>query len=73
MASTAIPGLFPAVKINGDYYGDGAVRQLKPISPALHMGATQLLIIGVSDNPGHSNQATSLSTHLHSPNCWSYV
>ena len=50
MASTAIPGLFPAVKINDDYFGDGAVRQLKPISPALHMQAKKLLIIGVSDN-----------------------
>ena len=62
MASTAIPGLFPAVKINGDYFGDGAVRQLKPISPALHMGATKLFIIGVSDNPIHSQRPTKLST-----------
>lgn len=50
MASTAIPSLFPAVQIGNRYYGDGAVRQLKPISPALHMGARQLLIVGVSDN-----------------------
>ena len=64
MASTAIPGLFPAVKINGDYFGDGAVRQLKPISPALHMGATKLFIIGVSDNPIHSQRPTTLE---HSP------
>jgi NTE family protein len=64
MASTAIPGLFPAVKINGDYFGDGAVRQLKPISPALHMGATKLFIIGVSDNPIHSQRPTKLE---HSP------
>lgn len=64
MASTSIPGLFPAVKINGDYFGDGAVRQLKPISPALHMGATKLLIIGVSDNPTHSQRPVKLE---HSP------
>ena len=50
MASTAIPSLFPAVQIGNRYYGDGAVRQLKPISPALHMGARQLLIVGVSNN-----------------------
>lgn len=50
MASSAIPGLFPAVLINGEYYGDGALRQLNPISPALHMGATKLLTIGVNDN-----------------------
>ncbi|MDA9090948.1 patatin-like phospholipase family protein [bacterium] len=53
MASTAIPSLFPAVKLAGGYFGDGAVRQLKPISPALHMDARQLLIIGVSDNATH--------------------
>ena len=55
MASTAIPSLFPAVKLDQGYFGDGAVRQLKPISPALHMGASQLLIIGVSDNATHSH------------------
>jgi NTE family protein len=55
MASTAIPSLFPAVKLKQGYFGDGAVRQLKPISPALHMGASQLLIIGVSDNATRPN------------------
>ena len=64
MASTAIPGLFPAVQIDTDYFGDGAVRQLKPISPALHMGATKLLIIGVSDNPSHSQKSAEMQ---HSP------
>jgi NTE family protein len=64
MASTAIPGLFPAVQIDSDYFGDGAVRQLKPISPALHMGANKLLIIGVSDNPSHSQKSTEMQ---HSP------
>lgn len=49
MASAAIPSLFPAVKIDGRFYGDGALRQHKPISPALHLGANRLLIIGVSN------------------------
>jgi len=64
MASTAIPSLFPAVQIQGGYFGDGAVRQLKPISPALHMGAEQLLIIGVSDSTTPANEAPQLE---HSP------
>ena len=55
IASTAIPILFPAVKIGGYYFGDGAVRQPKPISPALHMGASKLLIVGVSDNATQIN------------------
>jgi NTE family protein len=48
MASSAIPTIFPAVKINREYFGDGAVRQLAPISPALHLGAERVLVIGVS-------------------------
>lgn len=48
MASSAIPAVFPAVKINREYFGDGAIRQLAPISPALHMGAQKVLVIGVS-------------------------
>ncbi len=47
MASSAIPFIFPAVKINREYFGDGSMRQLAPISPALHLGAEKILIIGV--------------------------
>ncbi|HBD13560.1 MAG TPA: patatin, partial [Porticoccaceae bacterium] len=35
LASSAIPTIFPATSIDDSYYGDGAVRQLKPLSPAL--------------------------------------
>ena len=55
MASSAIPSLFPAVKIQDRFYGDGAIRQLKPISPALHLGANKLFIVGVSNNPIQKN------------------
>jgi NTE family protein len=48
LASTAIPTLFPAVKINREFFGDGAIRQLAPLSPAIHMGANRILAIGVS-------------------------
>ena len=51
MASTAIPLIFPPVKVNREYFGDGAVRQLAPISPVLHLGATRVLVVGVSGNP----------------------
>jgi NTE family protein len=47
MASAAIPLLFPPIKIGDDYYGDGAMRQIHPLSPAIHLGADRLLIIGV--------------------------
>jgi NTE family protein len=51
MASLAIPFLFRPVLLHGDYYGDGAMRQTSPLSPAIHLGATKLLIIGVNDPP----------------------
>ena len=47
MASAAIPLLFPSVKIGNSYYGDGAIHQLSPLSPAVHLGANKILIIGV--------------------------
>lgn len=47
VASASIPFIFPAVKINREYFGDGSMRQMAPISPALHLGAEKVLIIGV--------------------------
>jgi NTE family protein len=49
MASLAIPFLFRPVLLNDAYYGDGAMRQTSPLSPAILLGATRLLIIGVND------------------------
>jgi len=46
MASAAIPFIFPAIRINREYFGDGSMRQLAPISPAIHCGADRILIIG---------------------------
>jgi NTE family protein len=46
MASAAIPFIFPAWSIDGDHYGDGAMRQLAPLSPAVHLGANRVLVIG---------------------------
>jgi NTE family protein len=51
LASASIPLIFPPVKINREYFGDGAVRQPAPISPALHLGATRVLVVGVSGSP----------------------
>jgi NTE family protein len=49
MASLAIPFLFRPVLLNDAYYGDGAMRQTSPLSPAILLGATRLVIIGVND------------------------
>lgn len=50
MASSALPFVFPAVKLNGHYFGDGALRLKAPLSPAIRMGAEKILVIGVRDN-----------------------
>jgi NTE family protein len=49
MASLSIPFLFRPVLLNDQYYGDGAMRQTSPLSPAVHLGANRLFIIGVND------------------------
>lgn len=47
MASSAIPFFFPPTKVGENYFGDGCIRQTTPLSPAIHLGATKLLAIGV--------------------------
>ncbi len=46
MASTALPLLFPAEQLNREYFGDGAMRQRSPLSPAIQLGANRILVIG---------------------------
>ena len=57
MASIALPLIFPAVKINNEYFGDGAMRQATPLSPAIRLGAEKLLIIN-TDSKSPNNQLT---------------
>ena len=47
MASLGIPFLFPPSCLHGEYFGDGAMRQTAPLSPAIHLGADRLLVLGV--------------------------
>jgi len=47
MASAAIPLLFPPVEVGGRHYGDGCLRNNAPLSPAIHLGAEKILVIGV--------------------------
>jgi len=47
LASVAVPMIFAPVQIGREYFGDGAMRQATPLSPALHLGAQRLLVIGV--------------------------
>ena len=49
LASAAIPIFFPPVHIDGHDYGDGGIGLKTPLSPAIHMGASRILIIGVQN------------------------
>ncbi|MGP9801685.1 patatin-like phospholipase family protein [Rheinheimera sp. NSM] len=49
MASAAIPVVFPTVRIHQQYFGDGSVNQLAPLSAPIHLGADKIMIIGVAD------------------------
>ncbi|MCA0327119.1 MAG: patatin-like phospholipase family protein [Proteobacteria bacterium] len=61
MASAAIPFLFPAARVTAEgapaYYGDGSMRQTAPLSPAIHLGAERVFVIGAgrSHEPALSN------------------
>ncbi|MDB5764130.1 MAG: Patatin [Herminiimonas sp.] len=64
LASSAIPLIFPATPIYCDgrreYFGDGSMRQLAPISPAIHLGADKVLVVGagrLTEPPREINQS----------------
>jgi NTE family protein len=48
LASSAIPFVFPPTRIGKEYFGDGAMRQMSPTAPALHLGADRILVIGAA-------------------------
>lgn len=72
MASAAIPLVMPSVRINQQYFGDGSVNQLAPLSAPIHLGADRILIVGLEQPrrrehlqqmPHHPNLST-IAGHL---------
>ena len=49
LASAALPAVFPSVRVDDAWYGDGALRQVAPLSPAIHLGCDRLFLIGARD------------------------
>jgi NTE family protein len=45
MASSALPFFFPAVQIDGSWYGDGGIRLTAPLAPAVHLGARKIIAV----------------------------
>ena len=65
MASIAVPMIFPPVRMGGEYFGDGAMRQATPLSPAIHLGANRILVLGVRNEVADKTPAPG--TKLDSP------
>ena len=63
LAASALPFIFPPVHINREYFGDGSMRQIAPVSPALHLGADRLLVIGVGRQLQPTAERVSVETH----------
>lgn len=53
MASAAIPMVFPSIKLEHEYFGDGSIHQLSPLSTPIHLGAENILVIGVEEPDKH--------------------
>jgi len=59
LASAALPFIFPAIKVHREYFGDGSMRQIAPVSPALHLGADRVFIVGTGRQDDDTPRARS--------------
>jgi len=60
MASSAIPMIFPTVRLNGTHFGDGCLRNTTPLGPAIRLGADRILAIGVHEPAGVAESRTPM-------------
>ncbi len=54
LASSAIPFVFPPTRIGNEFFGDGAMSQMAPTAPALHLGADRILVVGAARTGTHN-------------------
>ncbi|MCB0405015.1 MAG: patatin-like phospholipase family protein [Bdellovibrionales bacterium] len=64
MASCSLPIIFEPIKIGDYFYGDGALRFRFPLSPAIHLGATHILALGMVSNYTYSEAAPAQQKKL---------
>ncbi|AOE50338.1 patatin-like phospholipase family protein [Kangiella sediminilitoris] len=62
LASSAIPMVFPSQKIGNAHFGDGSLRFLAPLSPALHLGADKLFVVTVEPLRGEPEHRSTIPT-----------
>ncbi len=67
LASAAVPLLFPAVAIDGELYCDGGLRQMVPLSPALHFGVSRLLVVSAAPPPSLASEGPARRAFASSP------
>jgi NTE family protein len=71
MASSAIPFIFPAgaLWVDGgrEFFGDGSMRQISPLSPALHLGAQKVLVVGVGQPQRSGMAGVTVPPHARTP------
>jgi NTE family protein len=67
MASAAIPIFFPPIELDSQFFGDGSLKQLAPLSPALHMGADRILAISIRYEKKKSDDDESKHLPRHAP------
>jgi NTE family protein len=53
MASSALPFFFPAIEVDGAWYGDGGIRLTAPLSPAVHLGARRIVAVSTRYSRSH--------------------
>lgn len=67
MASSAIPILFPAVGINGRFFGDGSIRQSAPLAPAIHLGAGKIIAVSARYPRSFAESRTAIGSDYPPP------
>lgn len=60
LASTAIPGVFAPVELEGDLYVDGGVVASVDLASAVEMGATEIFAIDLTPPPSHATPRTAV-------------
>jgi NTE family protein len=63
LGSAAIPFIYPPERIGDQYFGDGAMQQLAPMSPALHLGADRVCVVGVGQTLGPMANTSAVPVH----------
>jgi NTE family protein len=61
MASCALPLFFPAVQLEGGWYGDGGIRLTEPLSPVIHLGARRVIAVSTRTEAASRVQSSGIS------------